>query len=122
MVFAVSKGAAADDLAGEVEVDVALVEQDVDLVLVGESDDGFEVRRGDDRSGGIRWCVEDDRFGARRDRGFDHLRSDAEVFVLAALDGDNDAAGVLDDVLEGDPVGDGQDDFVAVVDEHLDRS
>ena len=47
-------------------------------------------------------------------------RGDAEVLRLVRLDVDGHAAGVLDDVLEGDPVGDGEDDLVAVIDEDLD--
>ena len=47
----------------------------------------------------------------------DHVGGEGEAVGLVGFDEDALAAGVVDDVLVGDPVGDGDDDFVAGVDE-----
>jgi hypothetical protein len=112
--------AAGDGLALVVQVHVALVEQQVDAALVGQVDDALQVFGGDDGAGGVRRRVENDGLGARRDGLLDGIGGDAEVLRFAGLEEDDLAAGVLDDVFEADPVGDGQDDFVAVIDEDLD--
>ena len=104
-----------------VEIDVALVEEQIDATLVGEVDDALEVFAGDDGAGGVRGRIENDRLGARGDGGFDGVGGDAEVFGLTGFEEDNLAAGVLNDVFEADPVGDRQDHFVAVIDEDLER-
>ena len=88
---------------------------------MGEADDALEVLGGDDGAGRIRRRIEDDGFGARRDGRLDSVGGDAEVLRFAGFEIDDLAARVLDDVFEADPVGHRQDDFVAVVDEDLDR-
>ncbi len=55
-----------------------------------------------------------------RDGLLDGVGGDAEILGFAGFEEDDLAAGVLDDVFEADPVGDGQNHFVAVVDEDLD--
>ncbi len=72
-----------------------------------------------DGAGRVRRRVEDDGLGARRDRFFDGVGGDAEVFGLIGLEVDDLAAAVLDDVLVRDPVGNGQNDLVAMIDEDL---
>src|ERR1700733_8154156 len=114
------EGAARDGLARIVEVHVALVEQKVDAPIVREMDDALEILRGDDGAGGIRRRIENDGLGARGDGRLDGVGGNAEVIGLAGLEEDDLAAGVLNDVFEANPVGDGQDDFVAVIDEDLD--
>ena len=104
----------------KIEIGVALVEHQVDAAAVCEPHDALEIGAGDD---GARWIggrVEDDGLGARRDGALDRFGGDAEILALGGLDVNELAAGVLDDVLVGDPVGHGQDDLVAMVDEHLD--
>ena len=113
--------AAADDLASEVEVDVALIEQHIDAVLVRQPNDRLEILRSHNRARRIRRRIQNDRLGLRRNRRLNHLRGDAEVLFLFALDQHNLAARVLDDVLERHPVGHRQDDLVAMIDQHLDR-
>ena len=120
MVFGPGEGAAGDGFAGVVEIDVALVEKEVNVALVGQMDDAPEVLRGNDGAGRIGRRVEDDGFGARGDGLLDGIGGDAEAFRLTGFQEDDLAASVLDDVFEADPVGDGEDDFVAVVDEDLD--
>ena len=86
---------------------------------MSEADDALEIGGRDDGAGRVRRRIEDDGLGARRDGLLDGVGSDAEVFGLVGFEIDDLAAAVLDDVLVGDPVGDGQDDFVSVIDEHL---
>jgi hypothetical protein len=112
--------AAADGLAGVVQINVALVQKQEDTALVGEVDDALKIFSRDDRAGRVGGRVEDDGLGARRDGLFDGVCGDAEAFRFAGFEEDHLAAGVLDDVFEADPVGNGQNDFVAVLDENLD--
>ena len=72
------------------------------------------------RAGRIGRRIEDDGLGARRDGALDGIGGDAEALCLAGFEIDDLSACVLDDVFEADPVGNGQDDLVAVVDQHLD--
>ncbi len=111
--------AAGDGLAGVVQVDVALVQQQINTALVREVDDALQVIGGDDGAGRIGRRVENNRLGARRDGGFNGACRDAEVLCLAGFEKNDFAACILNDVLEADPVGNGQNDFVAVIDEDL---
>ena len=120
MLFGPGEGAAGDGLAGVVQVDVALIEQQEDSAVVREVHDALQILGGDDRARRVRRRVENDGLGAGRNGLLDGVGGDAEVFCFAGLEEDDLAARVLDDVFEADPVGNGQDDFVAVVDEHLD--
>ena len=114
------EGAAGDRLAGIVQIDVALVQKQENAALMGEAHDALQVFGGDDRAGRVRGRVEDDGLGPGRDGLLDGVGGDAEALRLLRLEEDDLAAGVLDDVFEADPVGNGQDDFVAVIDEDLD--
>ena len=87
---------------------------------MSELDDALKVFGGDDGAGRVRRRIEDDGLGPRRDGLLDGIGGDAETLCLAGFEEDDLAAGVLNDVFEADPVGNGQNDFVAVVDEDLD--
>ena len=71
------------------------------------------------RAGRIVGRIQNDDFGARRDGALHHVRSQREIVPLVGGDVDRLAAGIANDVLKRDPVGHRQNDFVAVVDQHL---
>ena len=106
-------------LAGVVEVDVALVKQQVDSAIVRQMDDPLQVFSRDHRAGGVGRRVKNDGLGLGGDRFFDCVRSDAEVLCLLRLKKNDLAARVLNDVFEADPVRYRKDDLVAMIDEDL---
>src|SRR5271154_6127372 len=88
-------------------------------MLMSQADNSFEILGSDYSARRIRWGVKDDRFGLRRDRSLNHLRGDAKVLFLFALDQNDLAACVLNDVLERDPIGDRKNNLIAVVNQNL---
>ena len=89
------------------------------IALVREVDDALQIFSRNDGAGRIGGRVEYDGLGLGRDKALDRVCRDAEVLGFLGFEINDLAAGVLDDVFEADPVGDGQDDFIAVVDEDL---
>ena len=69
---------------------------------------------------GLLGRIQDDDLGVRRDRALHHVGGQREVVPLVGGDVDRLAAGIAHDVLERHPVGHRNDDFVAVIDQHLD--
>ena len=119
VLFGPCEGAGGDRLARVVEVDVALIDEQVDSAFMGEMDDALEVFGGDIGTSRIGRRIKDDGLGARGDGLLNGFGSHAEIFCFAGLEKNDLAAGILNDVFEADPVRDGKDDFVAVIDEDL---
>ena len=120
MLLRLRDGRAGERRFVEDQVRIALIEQQVDAAAVRQPHDALQIGARDDRARRIRRRVEDDGLRPRRDGTLDRFGGDAEVFALGGLNVNGFAARVLDDVLVGDPVGHGQDDLVAMVDQHLD--
>ncbi len=112
---------ARDRLSSVVQVHVALVQQQENPAVVGQVDDALQILGRDHRARRVRRRIQNDGLGARRDGALDGVCRDAEALGLAGFEIDHFAARVLDDVLEADPVGNRQNDLVAVVDKDLQR-
>ena len=120
VLFGLDKGTAGDGSAGILQVHVAFIEQQEDSPRVGQLHDAFQVLGRDDGAGRVRGRVEDDGLGPRGDRALDGIRSNAEVFRFFGGQEHDLAARIPNDVLERDPVGDGQNHLIAMVHQHLD--
>ena len=102
-----------------IQVDVALIQQQVNAPLVGQVDNPFQVLRAHDGARRIRRRVQDDGLGPRRNGLLDGVGGDAEVLRFTGFEEDDLAAGVLDDVFEADPVRHGQNYLVAMIHQDL---
>jgi len=74
---------------------------------------------------GIRRRIQNDELRLRRDQTFDHLGGDAEALRFVGIEQYAVAADIADHIFEADPIGHGQNHFVAVVDEngnHVEQS
>ena len=110
-----------EETSAVVEINVALVAHDPDATLGGHAHHRRHVFGRERCAGGIVGEVQQQDLGPRRNSLFQHLRGDGKIVLLFALDKDTLAAGVLHHVLKRDPVGNGDDDFVAMVDEYLEE-
>src|SRR5260370_18168603 len=99
MLLAVREGATANDLTSKVQVDITLVEQHEDAVLMREPDNRLKILRRHNSARRIRRRIQNDSLRLRRDRRLNHLRGNAEVLFLFALDQNNFTAGAFADVL-----------------------
>src|SRR5208282_4342015 len=105
-------------LASVIQIDVALIGNYPDAALVGQADDFGHVFRAHYGSGGVGGRIEDDELGLRRHQLGDHVGGDAKALRFVALEEHAITAGVAHHVFERDPVGDGKDDLIAVIDKH----
>ena len=102
---------------------------DVFVDFVGDDDDvgvacddvgeGAELLLGVAHAGGVGGAVEEHHLGLGGDGCFELLGCDLEVVLKAGFDEDAFAAGHAGEGFVGDPIGCGDDDFVAGVDEDL---
>ena len=109
-----------DRLAGIVQVDVALVQQQINPALVRQVHNPLQILGRHHRARRVRRRVQNDGLGPRRNRLLNRVGRDAEALRLAGLEKHHLAARVLDDVLEAHPVGNRQNHLVAVVHQDLD--
>ena len=102
-----------------IQIDITLVGEHPDSALVRQADHCRQILRTHDRARGIRRRIQNDDLGPRRNQPRDHLCRDPETLRLIRLQQYALAAGIAYDVLERNPVGNRQNHFVAVIDEHL---
>ena len=87
---------------------------------MGQLHNAFQVAGGDDGARRIRRRIQNDDLGSRGNRSFNGIRRNAKILRFFGGQIDDLTPGILNDVLEGDPVGDRQNDLIAVVHQHLD--
>ena len=107
-------------MSGVVQVNVAFIGNHIDAALVGHHQNGSELFRIKHRTTGIVGAVDDDGAGARADVLLDHLGGELKAVFLAGFHVDAASASVFNDVFERNPVGNGQNHFIAMIHQHLD--
>ena len=115
------RGEARELEAVEDEAGVDLVGDDVDVLALHDLGQGQELVLTVSAAGRIGRVVEDEGLGRRGDRGLERLGGQEEAVLLAGRDYDGLALGQRDALGVGHPVGRGDDDLLALVDEGLDE-
>ena len=95
---------------------ITVVAQQKEIVTDPERQDLLHLFRRNHGAARVIGRVDDHQLGLRGYQFFDGLRAHRKAFALASLEQDGRASRVIDDVQKGDPVGDREDDLIAVVD------
>jgi hypothetical protein len=98
---------------------VALIGHQVDAAGGGQLEELFELVQIHDRAAGVARRVDDHHFGARGEMRLNGGGGEREALLLVGVGENAGAASVVDDVLIRHPVGDGDDDLVAGIDQRL---
>lgn len=85
-------------------------------MFLDDFSEGFELRFGVNGAGGVAGGVEEDELCAGRDGFFELVGRDLEVLADAGVELDGGAFGEEDHLGVADPIGGGDEDFVAGVD------
>ena len=120
VLFGLMHAARRQSLASMVQVDITLVGDDIDAAIMRQPQHRGHVLGLHHRAGRIVGRIQQNDFGARRDRALHHVGGQREIVPFVGGDVDRLAAGIAHDVFEGNPVGHRHNDFVAVIDQHLD--
>ena len=107
---------AGDALGGRAVVEEVLVDfvaHDEDVLLDADVAEGFEFVGRIDGAGGVAGGVEDEQARARGDGGAQGVGGELELGLVGGLDDDGLGAGHLHHLRVAQPVGRGDDDFVA---------
>ena len=106
--------------SGVVQIDVALIGEHPDAALRRQSNHRLQILRRHDCARRVRRRIQNDHFRARSHQALDHLRRHPEALAFVGLQEHAISARIANDVFERHPVRHRQNDFIAMVDQHLD--
>ena len=119
MLFRICDRSHREAFAGVVQIDVALVGDNVDATPMRKANDLRQVLRAGDRARGIARRIQDDGLGSGCNGALDHRRREREAVRFVSFDVHRHTAGITNDVPKRNPVRHRHDDLVAMVHQHL---